>query len=100
MGELSFRNGKGKYRCFTAYLKVDYRSPIPYMKNIVICTKVIRREGRKIYMRSEVRALPAAYSQISADANSGLFSQYLGETLLYSEGDALYLVMREDSHKM
>ncbi|KAI8915719.1 hypothetical protein EDD86DRAFT_243702 [Gorgonomyces haynaldii] len=81
-GELFFKMADGKFGGFTAYLKTDYRKPMPTGKTIVFCSKITSIQGRKIFISSQ--AFDAETPFEPAD-EEGLFSEYVGKRVLYSD---------------
>jgi acyl-coenzyme A thioesterase PaaI-like protein len=97
-GELFFSDADGQYAGFTAYLKIDYRNKMPSRKTIVFLVKISRQEGRKVYVKGEARDahIDAADLNLENMDEESLFASYLSsKSLLYAEGEALFIIPRE-----
>jgi acyl-coenzyme A thioesterase PaaI-like protein len=62
-------NGMGGVRAMTARLLVSYRKAVPIMKKLILSGVRIKKHGRKLYLRSELRS---AENVVLAEAR-GLF---------------------------
>ena len=47
---------------FTVHLEVDYKKPVPSMSTVICTTTLISQEGRKSWMKAEVRVSPLPLS--------------------------------------
>ncbi|KAI8895826.1 HotDog domain-containing protein [Globomyces pollinis-pini] len=89
MGEIFYSVAKRQYYGFTAYLKVDYKSPIPHDIPLAVCSKISRHEGRKFWIYSEVRDLQGSKHNASKNGFDELFDS---SGTVYATGEALYVV--------
>lgn len=59
---------------FTAYIKVDFRAPLPEDSNVLVEVSLEKLEGRKIYLKGTMKSVDGS--------------------ILYSEAESLYVIAR------
>jgi len=72
LGWTYFQQGLGPG--FTAYLNINYRSPLPVESTILITSEVQKIEGRKVFLNCRVED---------------------GNGVLFTEADALFIVIKK-----
>ena len=95
LGEVFYCDAEGKYMGFTASLTINYRSPMPANRLVIWLVKIVKREGRKVYLKGQVR--DAVHSVEGASVvkkgNDDLFSHLIDDnSVLYAEADALFII--------
>ena len=95
MGEVFYCDSEGKYMGFTASLTINYKSPMPSKNTFVWCVQITKREGRKVFLKGQVRDAVKIKDQSSGgkDTHGNLFSHLIDpKTILYAEAEALFII--------
>lgn len=99
MGYLFFALSNGEYTGFTAYLNVTYVAKMELNayggKTVAICTRVTKRDGRKVFLEAEAYDAECECNNVSVSPS---FRRYVGETSkLFAKAEALFVIPRQDA---
>ncbi|KAJ3095203.1 hypothetical protein HDU97_007154 [Phlyctochytrium planicorne] len=97
MGSVFFTNAGGHYSGFTAYLKVDYRVPIPSPITVILILWIEKEEGRKIFIKGQLKSAESAPEGMKV-APAGEKGERWGEagSVLFAEAEALFVIPKGD----
>ncbi|KAI8923908.1 HotDog domain-containing protein [Entophlyctis helioformis] len=97
MGYLFHAVSRGRFVGFTAFLHVDYRSKLPAGRTVAVCVRISRVEGRKVYLKAEMRDGEAPYEATTGEpAAGGDFGAWVGgKSMLYAQAESLFIIPKE-----
>ncbi|KAJ3111372.1 Thioesterase super member 4 [Phlyctochytrium bullatum] len=99
-GAIFFANAEQEYSGFTANLSIDYRFPVPAPSTVVFICWIERIDGRKVFLRGEMRsaeAYPSKNGAVHPSAVAASAGERWGEpgSIKFADATSLYIIPKD-----